>query len=40
MEDDKRKKKFVGVEEPELSDEDIKEMTKRVASAPLPKALE
>ena len=38
--EDQRKKKFVGVEEPELSDEDIREMTKRVASAPLPRALE
>ena len=38
--EDQRKKLFVGTVEPELTDEDIKEMTKRVASAPLPKALE
>lgn len=38
--EDERLKPFVGVQEPELSDEDIREMTKRVASTPLPRAME
>ncbi len=38
--EDRRPKKFVGVSEPELTDEDIAGMTKRVASTPLPRAME
>ncbi|XP_040580693.1 uncharacterized protein [Lepeophtheirus salmonis] len=38
--EDNRAKKFVGFEEPELTDEDIRDMTKRVASTPLPRSLE
>ena len=37
MEDEMRKKPFVGMQEPELTDADIKEMGKRVASTPLPR---
>lgn len=39
LSDDRRIKKFVNVQEPELTDEDIQAMCKRVG-APLPRALE
>jgi hypothetical protein len=38
--EDARAKKFVGQYEPELTDEEIAEMTSRVSGAPLPRALE
>lgn len=38
--EDRRAKKFVGVAEPELTDEDIAEMTSRVSGVPLPRAIE
>ncbi|QQP31434.1 Putative LOC100679567, partial [Caligus rogercresseyi] len=38
--EDERAKKFVGSQDPELSEEDIRDMTKRVSGTPLPRALE
>ena len=40
MEDDMRKKPFVGYQEPELTEADIADMAKRVHSTPLPRAME
>jgi hypothetical protein len=38
--EDLRAKKFFGFNEPELTDEEIAEMTSRVSGVPLPRALE
>ncbi len=38
--EDRRLKKFVGFQEPELSEDDIAAMTARVSGAPLPRAIE
>ena len=38
--EDSRAKKFVGHNEPELTDEEIAEMTSRVSGVPLPRAIE